>query len=421
MRLIIVLFSFLLIWIQPVSALQSLPQAPQIQAFFNQNQSSEYTDPYRNILKKGDHLEQMAIDAISNADSIALAFFEFRLPLLAQALVERHQAGATVRLIIDNQSNDLEPVNGEDALTILREAGIPIIDDTADGTSGSGLMHHKFIVIDDQTVITGSANMTPSGLHGDDEQPNSRGNANHLLKIESPEIAQVFQEEFNLMWGDGPGGKTDSLFGVNKPVREAKMFNLEEGTVTVRFSPTSKNIPFEKSTNWLIGHALAQAYKSINLALFVFSEQKIADVLEQRHDDGVEIRVLIDPGFAYRDFSEGLDLLGIERLNRFCEYEDNNNPWSNPIKRMGVPNLVEGDKLHHKYGVIDNEIVITGSHNWSAAANNENDEALLVIDNSTVAAHFVNEFNRLASDARFGVPQWVRAKIEDSAIECQIN
>ena len=327
-----------------------------------------------------------------------------------------HQAGAKIRLLIDNSSNDLEPVNGEDALTLLKEAGIPIIDDTADQTSGSGLMHHKFIVIDHQTVITGSANMTPSGLHGDDDKPLSRGNTNHLLQIENAELAQFFTEEFDLMWGENG----DSLFGVNKPIREPKTFTVGEGTVTVIFSPVSTSIDFENTTNGLIANSLKQAQKKIDLALFVFSEQKIADVIEQRHNDGVEIRALIEPGFAYRDFSEGLDLLGLEKLNRFCKYEDNNNPWENPITMMGVPNLQNGDILHHKYGVIDEQIVITGSHNWSASANHQNDEALLVIDNPIVAAHFTKEFNRLAQNARFGVPEWVKRKIEESFTQCEL-
>ena len=91
MNIILTILIACFFWIQtsPVLA-QSLPQDPEIQAFFNQNQSSEYIDPYRGTEKQGDNLEQIAIDAISNADSIDLAFFEFRLPLLAKELVKRH-------------------------------------------------------------------------------------------------------------------------------------------------------------------------------------------------------------------------------------------------------------------------------------------------------------------------------------------
>ena len=55
---------------------------------------------------------------------------------------------------------------------------------------------------------------------------------------------------------------------------------------------------------------------------------------------------------------------------------------------MGTPRLSRGDKLHHKFAVIDGKTVITGSFNWSPAAAHTNDETLLVIHSPTLAAHF---------------------------------
>ena len=103
-----------------------------------------------------------------------------------------------------------------DAIALLQAANIPLIDDTEDGSSGSGLVHHKFLVIDKTTVITGSANLTSSSLHGDADRPSSRGKVNHLLRINSPELASAFRQEFAQMWGDGPGCKRDSCFGLQK-------------------------------------------------------------------------------------------------------------------------------------------------------------------------------------------------------------
>ena len=38
----------------------------------------------------------------------------------------------------------------------LRHHHIPIVDNTKDSSRGSGLMHHKFVVIDRTVVLTGS-------------------------------------------------------------------------------------------------------------------------------------------------------------------------------------------------------------------------------------------------------------------------
>ena len=46
------------------------------------------------------------------------------------------------------------------------------------------------------------------------------------------------------------------------------------------------------------------------MALFVFSAQQLTNVLQEKVEQGVEIRLVADPGFASRHFSEVLDLLG---------------------------------------------------------------------------------------------------------------
>jgi phosphatidylserine/phosphatidylglycerophosphate/cardiolipin synthase-like enzyme len=436
---------------------QPLRQDPNLQVYFNQNQSqdADYSDPYRNLKRPGDNLEAIMIESINNAEStIDLAVQEFRLPQLAQALVKKHQAGVKVRIILENKYNrpwselnsqeiakldereannyqdyfalmdenkdnqlSAEEINKNDALIILTNAGIPIIDDTEDGSKGSGLMHHKFIIIDKIIMIITSANFTISDVHGDFLNQDSRGNNNHLLKIKSPQLAQIFSQEFHLMWGDGPGGAKNSKFGLGKPDRLPQTITLGETKITVHFSPISPKKPWSDSSNGLIGKTLEKATSSVDLALFVFSEQKLADTLEQRHQKSVKVRVLIDKDFAFQNYSEGLDLLGVA-LSKKCRYEANNNPWQSPITTVGIPNLPTGDKLHHKFGIIDQNWIITGSHNWSEAANHKNDETLVIIQSPVVAAHFQQEFDRLYNNASLGIPEYLKEKIEKDQQKC---
>jgi competence ComEA-like helix-hairpin-helix protein len=449
---------------------QPLPQHPFIQVYANHNSVNRYQEPYRNQTRLGDNLEKIIVDLIGQARStVDVAVQELRSPLIAKALRDRAAAGVRVRLVMENtysrplssisaaevlqmdarqqeryrqnirlidRNNDGQPSAGEidsyDALVIITKAGIPWLDDTADGSAGSGLMHHKFVVVDGQRVIVTSANFTMSDMHGDFAPQQSLGNANSLVQIQSGAIAALFTEEFNLLWGDGPGGKADSLFGIRKPFRPAQSIRVGDAVMQVKFSPTPAKVPWEFSSNGLIGKTLAQGRKKIDLALFVFSDQEIADQLETAAQKGAAVRVLIEPSFIFQYYSEALDLLGAtlpartrnvsnspeaeqsdnaeqNGIPKPCRTELNNHPWSRPIQTVGIPKLPPGDLLHHKYGVIDETMVIMGSHNWTEAADRNNDETLLVIESPTVAAHYEREYDRLWANSRLGLPDRIRS------------
>ena len=437
---------------------QKLPQDRFIRVYFNHYQASKYQEPYRMQTRPGDNLENQIIKVISQANSsIDVAVQELRLPRIAEALVDKHQAGVKIRIILENKYSrpwssftsteiqslpqrkrqryqdfvkfadinengklDRDEIARRDALLILQNAKVPIIDDTADGSKGSGLMHHKFVVVDNRFVIVTSGNLTLSGIHGDYNNHVSLGNVNNLLKIDSPKLAILFTEEFNIMWGDGVGGQTDSRFGIKKPLREARKIILGDNKITVKFSPTSPTKNWNQTTNGLISKTLESANQSIDMALFVFSAQKLANVLEWQNKNKVSIRTLIDKDFAYRPYSEGLDMMSIA-VSRRCKYEADNHPWRNPIKTVGIPLLPKGDLLHHKFAVLDRKLVITGSHNWSEAANYKNDETVLIIENPKVAAHYVREFQRLYADATLGIPAKIQKKIKLHQQKCTIN
>ena len=435
----------------------SLSQDEFIQVYFNHRETGKktYTDFYRRVQRGGDDLEAIIIQEIATAKStIDFAVQELNLPLVAQALAKSHRSGVKIRVILDNnysrplseldrqqieelnsrerlkyneffalvdRNNNGKLSNSEissgDALVILQNAGIPIIDDTADGSKGSGLMHHKFMIVDNKIVVTGSSNITLSGIHGDFHNLETKGNVNHLLRIKNSELASVFTQEFNYMWGDSKTGGINSQFGLAKPARSPKSIIWDNTKVIVQFSPSSSSKNWNFSSNGSIGKTLNNANTSIDLALFVFSEQFIANKLQEKQQQGVKISGVFDAGFAFRYYSEVLDMLGVSGYYR-CREEKNNNPWKDPLDTVGVANLAKGDKLHHKFALIDRQTVITGSHNWSQAANNLNDETLLIIHNLTLAQHFDREFQRLAQSAFWKLPPTVKSKLKRQHQDC---
>ena len=168
----------------------------------------------------------------------------------------------------------------------------------------------------------------------------------------------------------------------------------------------------------LLEKQLRAAEESIHMALFVFSAQQLTNVLREKIEQVVEIRLVADPGFASRPFSEVLDLLGVSLPDHTCKVEAGNLPLDQALKGVGTPRLARGDKLHHKFAVIDNKTVITGSFNWSPSAAHTNDETLLVIHSPQLAKHFTREMDRLWGSAELGITPRIQRKLERQNIRC---
>jgi phosphatidylserine/phosphatidylglycerophosphate/cardiolipin synthase-like enzyme len=77
-----------------------------------------------------------------------------------------------------------------------------------------------------------------------------------------------------------------------------------------------------------------------------------------------------------------------------------------------------GDLLHHKFGLVDGQTVLTGSHNWSAAADRLNDETLLVVKHPIVATLFQREFDRLWSNATTGITPKLKERLAADRARC---
>jgi phosphatidylserine/phosphatidylglycerophosphate/cardiolipin synthase-like enzyme len=408
-----------------------LPQSSEIRVYFNQSHAHQYRD-YRGLLRYGDDLEAQIIAELAQAHStVDMAIHQLNLPGIAQALIACKQRGVKVRVVLEHRYNQdfptvafperlprqdreeyrkwhqlvdengdgtvvLAELNRRDALWMLKEAGIGTIDDTADGSKGTAIMHHKFIVIDGQRVVTGSTNFTTSDIHGDLDDPATRGNVNHLIVLDSPEVAAAFSEEFLWLWG--------GRFSRAKPDRLPQQFWVGRSRVIVAFGPSASQA---SSINLLIATTLERAQQSIDFALFTFSSPEIALVLDHKAESGIQVRGALDPGFAYRPYSSSLDLWGLRQCPGFS---------GSVVAGVGVALIPKNDKLHHKFAIIDNKIVVTGSHNWSANADERNDENTLVIENLMVAAHFHREFERIYHLTKQGPPH---RKIE--AASCSVS
>ena len=288
-------------------------------------------------------VESALVDSIVSADqSIDLALYSFSLGTVADALIMAKSHGVEVRMVMEADNMDSYQVKR------LVAAGIPIHADTPEG-----LMHDKFVVIDDHEVWTGSMNLTITSAQED---------ANNLVRIVSPELAADYTVEFEGMYQDG-------LFGEqHRPQTPYPLLTIETTTVEVYFPPN------DGASSRLV-ELINEAKKSIVFLASNFTSDPLSAALIRAHDRGVEVAGLMDAENAVSDTGSDYRLL----------------------MESGIPVVLDIDpgNMHHKVLIFDDAIVAFGSYNFTASADKRNDENLLIIHDTELAARFLKEYLRL--------------------------
>lgn len=307
-------------------------------------------------------IEGRLIERINAAQtSIHIASFEFDLTPVAEALIAAKQRGVDVRWVTDNENGieaDEEPGRGQFAM--LQKAGIEVhADDRA------ALMHNKFWIFDGQTVWTGSTNITENGVFKQD---------NNTIVIQSPQLATIYEREFEEMWAGQFGPKSPSQLNDQTLV-------LNGSQIVIVFTPEDPAlenaiIPLVKS-----------ASKSVRFSAFSFTDYPLADAMSQRAQNGVDVSGVFEKVGSETDAAELKTL--------FCR--------NVPVRVDGNPSF-----MHNKVIVVDDHIVITGSLNFSTNAEESNDENVLIIDNADIARLYLQDFERVWNRAT--APQRIKCQ-----------
>ncbi len=132
------------------------------------------------------------------------------------------------------------------------------------------------------------------------------------------------------------------------------------------------------------------ARQDIRAALYFFTNRTLAAAVLRAHKRGVKIQVVID-GNNESDYSKGYYLRqrGVDvRYARGLPKKYKKRKKSKyRVKKFGL--------MHHKFMVVDDKYVATGSYNWTASAEKWNRENLLIINSSSLARKYSVEFKDL--------------------------
>ncbi len=340
----------------------------KINVYFNQSVEPFYADSVEatsdlNLLSK-------LIQRVNDAKySIDFCFYNVTQEEASQVLIGAHQRGVKVRVITESDHVDQYPIQ------MLKNAGIPVIDDKFGNNGGSGYMHNKFMIVDhrddssfsDDWVWTGSYNISFSATYN---------NAENVIEIQDQALAACYTMEFNEMWGssDDSPDASNSLFGSTKTPNTPHYFNINGVEVMQVMSPADGGV------NYIVNE-IEQAQSSIYFCIYSFTQNLIADAMREKwyNVSNFKVKGVFDsPGKHYDNYSG-----------------TGTYPW-NPPADVVLEN--EAGLLHHKYLIIDanggpgDPVVISGSYNWSLSAENSNDENFLIFKNKAIANLYFQEF-----------------------------
>lgn len=285
---------------------------------------------------------------------------------IATAINAAYTRGVKVRYIQDgSQASSNSGVK-------LLNASIPV--ETSPTGGSYNIMHNKFVIIDEfspdttQTwVWTGSP---------DWDKAMTTGDYNNAIVFQSKVMARAFTNEFNIMWGDTTHGatynSTNAKFGYKKPNSGTHRFTVGGSEVELYFDPsdTTQNHIID-----VIKSSKADLYCGMN----DFTATSLADSLVSRYKAGVSTYAIVD-AYSSSGQSTITTILPNGLGSNFTPYNNNNYLYhskyvfSNPSEPC------------------ENPMVLTGSHNWTASAESENDENTVIVHNDTIANLYLQAF-----------------------------
>jgi len=292
--------------------------------------------------------DDIAADLLNAQENVDIAAFDLDAEPIVNALIALEQRGLPVRIVTDSDNGDLSSIRR------LRRNGLTVVEDER-----SALMHNKFIVIDGRFVWTGSLNFTSNGVYC---------NNNNLVRFDIPALAENYRTEMDEMYDA-------RSFGPRSPAQTPHVW-LTVGDVPVEnyFAPERELVP-------ILAEHIVQAQDEVLIMAFSFTNDVVGAAVLDRGAAGVAVRAVFETVGSTTEYSYYPQLVAANLPNI-------------QARQDGNPSI-----MHHKVIIIDREVVVFGSFNFSNSANDSNDENIVILRDPAFAQAFVDEFARVWDEA----------------------
>lgn len=293
-------------------------------------------------------------------ESLDIAIYNWNNSKIASAINAAYNRGVRIRILSE----------GSTSTQSFGQIDSRIPRYSRPETTPYGIMHHKFVIADlhsedpEKTIlITGSTNWTGAQTTID---------PNNVVIVKDRALAKAYTMEFEKMWG-GSGDLPDpanAKFGSAKVQTTPNYFKIGESLVELYFSPSDR-------VEERIIRAINSTRERLYVAVMLMTRTTTANAIANVKNNGVDTYVVLN------------DVSGA-----------GSNPYAILSANLGPRVFVNNQNfnMHHKYMISDaysttrQGFVLTGSHNWTLAANTNNDENTLIIHDDEIVDLFFQDF-----------------------------
>ncbi|HEY9724604.1 MAG TPA: phosphatidylserine/phosphatidylglycerophosphate/cardiolipin synthase family protein [Oscillatoriaceae cyanobacterium] len=294
---------------------------------------------------------------------------------IADALIERKQAGLDVRVLLDPKLGVVGADDHQAAINALKAHGIEVRTFPLDRLNPDAgwlkqhraIDHAKLVVADGKVAVAGGMNLSDTGVKAHD----------YMVRMEGPgatNLNRMFNEDWEIAGGEH--------FATPAPA-------AAQGDARIALAESSAT---RRNIVPLVVSQFDQAQKSIDVEALFLDQPDYVNALIAAHRRGVDVRVLLDKNAIplYANAVKAGPLMTKLGLDVAPDL-----PAIAKLRAAGIPvhyyEPHDGmDYLHGKLAVIDGKTTLIGSANFTSQAVENNREIFMSIDDASAAHTFGN-------------------------------
>lgn len=370
---------------------------------------------YKVYFSPKDNLDQVVIQEIEKAKSkIDISIYTFRSDAVVKTLVEKLKTNPNfeLRLLmrrvgLESMTPYVSPLEAELKSQNLTATNIRFVNVTN---------HHKFMIVDGKTLLNTSGNFNSTKLAaGYDENL-------FVCSRTCAKLVKAFQAEFDYLYShsnyllledvmpfkanltapntsewdyvalftsenfEPSQNKNRLIFKVKKDVDEG--FVETKLIEKILSAKTSVKVATGHLRSYVLARALAQASKQGTHVELILDSQEYLSAFYQNVEEqekaecmskGKSLEDCVEVGFHFGRW------LHEQGVNVYFKYY------------MVFWDFMHAPQMHHKYMIVDDEVVYTGSYNWSKNAEFKTFENKAIIKHPKTVQAYLKNFNDIKS------------------------